>query len=150
MIERIVETIQDYALETGQIDAETLSHQGGGKQGGSEMSNIEKIRQEIERQLEYFKGKEDDTWDDCDNYTDEDAMWYQGHWKMCSRLLSFIDSLPEEKPSLAVEDIKKIVRIADGLLDDPKARVEFNNHNEEYYYQKVLDEYNGLHQTAEG
>lgn len=60
------------------------------------MSNIEKIRQEIERQLEYFKGKEDDAWDDCDNYTDEDAMWYQGHWKMCSRLLSFIDSLPEE------------------------------------------------------
>lgn len=56
----------------------------------------DQIRQEIERQLEYFKGKEDDTWDDCDNYTDEDAMWYQGHWKMCSRLLSFIDSLPDE------------------------------------------------------
>lgn len=56
----------------------------------------DQIRQKIERQLEYFKVKEDDTWDDCDNYTDEDAMWYQGHWKMCSRLLSFIDSLPEE------------------------------------------------------
>lgn len=68
------------------------------------MSNIEKIRQEIERQLEYFKGKEDDTWDDCDNYTDEDAMWYQGHWKMCSRLLTFIESLPEEKPSEDLEE----------------------------------------------
>lgn len=71
------------------------------------MSNIEKIRQEIERQLEYFKGKEDDTWDDCDNYTDEDAMWYQGHWKMCSRLLAFIDSLPEEKPS---EDLNEAAK----------------------------------------
>lgn len=172
------------------------------------MSDIEKIRQEIERQLEYFKGKEDDTWDDCDNYTDEDAMWYQGHWKMCSRLLSFIDSLPEEKPSedleaaankfailydqgtcngmaqdcfiagakwqanqllkgsplpedtvlfqkgvaegrrleredggLAWQDIKSIVQIADKMLDDPKAMVEFQNHNEEYYYKKVLEEY---------
>ena len=106
------------------------------------MSNIEKIRQEIERQLEYFKGKEDDAWDDCDNYTDEDAMWYQGHWKMCSRLLSFIDSLPEEKPSLTWEDIRRIVNIADALLDDPKARIAIQNHSEEEYYQKVLDEYN--------
>jgi len=68
------------------------------------MSNIEKIKAEIERQLEYFKGKEDDAWDDCDNYTDEDAQWYQGHWKMCSKLLSFIDSLPEEKPSENLEE----------------------------------------------
>lgn len=68
------------------------------------MSNIEKIKAEIERQLEYFKGKEDDAWADCDKYTDEDAQWYQGHWKMCSRLLDFIDSLPEEKPSEDLEE----------------------------------------------
>lgn len=69
------------------------------------MSDIkELIRQEIERQLEYFKGKEDDAWDDCDKYTDEDAQWYQGHWKMCSKLLAFIDSLPEEKPSDDLEE----------------------------------------------
>lgn len=58
-------------------------------------------------------------------------------------------TMPEEKPSLAVEDIKKIVNIADGLLDDPKVRMAIQNHSEEEYYQKVLDEYNRLHQTAE-
>lgn len=106
----------------------------------------DQIRQEIERQLEYFKGKDDDAWDDCDNYTDEDASWYQGHWKMCSKLLAFIDSLPEEQ--LTWQDIKKIVNIADDLLDDPKARIAIQNHSEEDYYQKVLDEYNRLHQTT--
>jgi hypothetical protein len=65
---------------------------------------------------------------------------------MCSKLLTFIDSLPEEH--LTWQDIKRIVNIADALLDDPKARVEYNNHNEEYYYKKVLDEYNRLHQTT--
>lgn len=79
------------------------------------MSNIEKIKAEIERQLEYFKGKEDDAWDDCDKYTDEDAQWYQGHWKMCSRLLDFIDSLPEEKPSedleVAAENLFETIEI---------------------------------------
>lgn len=62
------------------------------------------IRAEIERQLEYFKGKEDDAWDDCDNYTDEDAWWYQGHWKMCAKLLAFIDSLPDEQPSKDLDE----------------------------------------------
>lgn len=42
---------------------------------------------------------------------------------------------------LTWRDIRKIVQIADRMLDDPKARVEFNNHNEEYYYKRVLDEY---------
>lgn len=37
---------------------------------------------------------------------------------------------------------------ADDLLDDPKARVAFQNHNEEYYYKRVLDEYNKLHQAT--
>ena len=169
------------------------------------MSVKELIRQEIERQLEYFKGKEDDAWDDSEQ-GDEDALWYQGHRKMCANLLTFIDSLPEEKPSedleeaakeyatthlrnnefptadsafiagakwqkakddeetadlltivaldagqraresmtmpeLTWKDIRKIVRIADEMLDDPEARVEYNNHNEEYYYEKVLEEY---------
>ena len=109
------------------------------------MSNIEKIRQEIERRKTHFN---------------KEATKYQyrhidyanncfGARDALRDLLALIDSLPKEEPSLAVEDIKKIVKIADGLLDDPKARVEFNNHNEEYYYQKVLDEYNRLHQTAE-
>lgn len=86
---------------------------------------IDAIRQEIERQLEYFKGKEEDTWDDCDNYTDEDAMWYQGHWKMCSRLLSFIDSLPEEAckdslqaPETCKENADSFTAEEDGPFDE--------------------------------
>jgi hypothetical protein len=47
---------------------------------------------------------------------------------------------------LTWRDIRKIVQIADRMLDDPKARVEFNNHNEEYYYKRVLNEYE-LHKT---
>ena len=42
---------------------------------------------------------------------------------------------------LTWRDIRKIVQIADRMLDDPKARVEFNNHNEEYYYKRVLEKY---------
>ena len=55
-------------------------------------------------------------------------------------LLAFIDSLPDEQ--LTQQDIKRIVNIADALLDDPKARIAIQNHSEEEYYQKVLDEYN--------
>ena len=55
-------------------------------------------------------------------------------------LLAFIDSLPDEQ--LTWQDIKRIVNIADALLDDPKARIAIQNHSEEEYYQKVLDEYN--------
>ena len=55
-------------------------------------------------------------------------------------LLAFIDSLSDEQ--LTWQDIKRIVNIADVLLDDPKARIAIQNHSEEEYYQKVLDEYN--------
>ena len=48
----------------------------------------------------------------------------------------------EKDLALTVEDIKSIVQIADDLLDDPQARVAFQNHNEEYYYRKVLEQYN--------
>ena len=37
--------------------------------------------------------------------------------------------------------LKSIVQIADKMLDDPKARVAFQNHNEEYYYKRVLEKY---------
>jgi hypothetical protein len=90
------------------------------------MSDIKKlIRQEIERQLEYFKGKEDDAWDDCDKYTDEDASWYQGHWKMCSKLLSFIDSLPED--ASCVYDTNKLTPTPSVNIEDV-ARVQFASH----------------------
>lgn len=47
--------------------------------------------------------------------------------------------------NLTWQDIKKIVNIADAMLDDPKMRIAIQNHSEEEYYQKVLDEYNRLH-----
>lgn len=57
--------------------------------------------------------------------------------------------LNEIRGGLTWQDIRRIVKIADNLLDDPKARVEFQNHNEEYYYKRVLDEYNKLRSTEE-
>ena len=92
------------------------------------MSNMEKIRQEIERR------KKENMYD---NLPITIGRYYEDR-----DLLAFIDSLPEEKPSLTWEDIRRIVNIADALLDDPKARIAIQNHSEEEYYQKVLDEYN--------
>ena len=89
---------------------------------------MEKIRQEIERR------KKENMYD---NLPITIGRYYEDR-----DLLAFIDSLPEEKPSLTWEDIRRIVNIADALLDDPKARIAIQNHSEEEYYQKVLDEYN--------
>lgn len=59
------------------------------------MDKIEKIRQEIERQMKFYDEKEMKAWDDSEQ-GDEDALWYQGHRKMCAKLLSFLDTLSEE------------------------------------------------------
>lgn len=61
------------------------------------MSIKETIRAEIERQMKYYEEKETKAWDSQQD--DEDAFWYQGHRKMCSKLLSFIDTLPEQPVS---------------------------------------------------
>lgn len=50
-----------------------------------------------------------------------------------------------EKPiNLSWQDIKKIVNIADAMLDDPEMRIAVTNHSEGEYYQKVLDMYKEL------
>lgn len=54
------------------------------------MTTKELIRAEIERQMKYYDEKEQKAWDDSD------ALWYQGHQKMCAKLLSFLDTLPDE------------------------------------------------------
>lgn len=54
----------------------------------------------------------------------------------------------ERALTLTWEDIRRIVKIADDLLDDPKARVAFQNHNEEYYYKRVLEQYNNSRDEA--
>lgn len=82
------------------------------------MSNIEKIKAEIER-LKTTNPSE---------YNYKNAEGYI--WAM-NDLLAFIDSLPEEKP-LTVEDIKTIIDIS-FWNDDP---------------EKILDEYNRLCDTS--
>ena len=45
------------------------------------------------------------------------------------------------KTELTWQDIKAIVNIADALLEDPEMRNAVQNHGEEYYYTKILEEY---------
>lgn len=54
----------------------------------------------------------------------------------------------ERALALTWQDIRRIVKIADDLLDEPKARVAFQNHNEEYYYKRVLEQYNNSRNEA--
>ena len=54
----------------------------------------------------------------------------------------------ERALALTWQDIRMIVKIADDLLDDPNARVAFQNHNEEYYYKRVLEQYNNSKDEA--
>lgn len=58
------------------------------------MTIIEQIKAEIERQMKFYYEKEMDALDDSEQ-GDEDALWYQGHRKMCEKLLSFISTLEE-------------------------------------------------------
>ena len=76
---------------------------------------MEKIRQEIERRKKQNM---------YDNLPITIGRYYEDR-----DLLAFIDSLPDEK--LTWQDIKRIVNIADALLDDPKARIAIQNHSEE-------------------
>ena len=64
------------------------------------MTNAEllaKIKAEIEKQMKFYDEKEMKAWDDSEQ-GDEDALWYQGHLKMCAKLLSFLSTLESEKP----------------------------------------------------
>ena len=58
------------------------------------MSNIEKIRQEIERQRSFIEGL----------FIEGDNNFYDGQDDAYNHLLAFIDSLPEEKPSVGLEE----------------------------------------------
>lgn len=64
------------------------------------MSNIDKIRQEIERRKKICEGI----------FERESDTYYQGKAVAYGELLPFIDSLPEEKPSEDLNDeIKKFI-----------------------------------------
>jgi hypothetical protein len=65
--------------------------------------DAEKLKAEIKRQMKFYDEKEMKAWDDSEQ-GDEDALWYQGHRKMCAKLLAIITSLQQEQPE---EDLEK-------------------------------------------
>lgn len=86
------------------------------------MTQKELIRQEIERRKNICEGI----------FERESDTYYQGKAVAYGELLAFIDSLPEEKPTLTVEDIKTILDIS-FWNNDP---------------QKILEEYNRICDTS--
>ena len=88
----------------------------------------------------------------------EEHLEFRGNWPensiekqniingMKHIILKFHELCKEEKSekpiNLTWQDIKKIVNIADAMLDDPKMRIAIQNHSEEEYYQKVLKAFN--------
>lgn len=74
------------------------------------MTNIEKIRQEIERRKVQYYEREMKAWDDNGEYGDEDCYFYQGQRKACEGLLLFLDTLSEEPDNEDLNDeIKKFI-----------------------------------------
>lgn len=69
------------------------------------MSNIEKIRQEIERLKKWSESSKKEWIDEGYN---QNAFAEDCRIKSFDKLLSLIDSLPEEKPS---EDLEEVVRL---------------------------------------
>lgn len=82
------------------------------------MGKIEKIRAEIERQMKFYDEKEMKAWDDSEQ-GDEDALWYQGHRKMCAKLLTFLDTLSEESDKSLDEEIRRYYREECSSDDEP-------------------------------
>lgn len=71
------------------------------------MSNIkELIRDEVKRLFEKYKALEHTAEHDMDNYNDEDIYFYQGKRKVCSEILSFLDTLPDEseQPTMGYDE----------------------------------------------
>ena len=60
------------------------------------MTTKELIRDEVKRLFEKYKALEHTAEHDMDNYNDEDIYFYQGKRKVCSEILSFLDTLPDE------------------------------------------------------
>lgn len=83
------------------------------------MSNIEKIKAEIERQRGLIEGL----------FIEGDNNFYDGQDDAYNHLLAFIDSLPEEKPS---EDLKEA---AEEYADKHGFRVPYDGSNN--YYDDV-------------
>lgn len=97
------------------------------------------IRKKLSRLTE-FEQEVSDIVEYCKEHGKNVAFDYAKRHAKSLLAIAKKELLPDEQ--LAWQGIKKIVNIADGLLDDPKVRMAIQNHSEEEYYQKVLDEYN--------
>ena len=103
------------------------------------MDKIEKIRQEIERRMKYYDEKEMKAWDDSEQ-GDEDALWYQGHRKMCAELLTFLNTLTEEPDKNLGEEIQRYLCEECSGDDDPTVS-EIARHFAKWQYQKDREEF---------
>lgn len=90
------------------------------------MSNIETIRQEIERRRNI----------NAEIYEENSDTYYQGKAVAYNGLLSFIDSLTEEKPS---EELEKVAsRGGFDYVDEIEAKapgLPWNDHDVEFGYR---------------
>lgn len=99
------------------------------------MNTIDKIRAEIERQMKYYDEKERKAWDDLE-HGDEDALWYQGHRKMCAKLLSFLDTL---EPVSEDERIRKwLIELVEN--QEPKVFIEVRKMDVFAYLEKQKEQ----------
>lgn len=73
------------------------------------------------------------------------AKWMESQMPMPEDTVIFMKGVEEGRrleredfpDNLSWRDIKRIVQIADNMLDDPKMRVAVQNHSEEEYYKSV-------------
>lgn len=86
------------------------------------MDKIARIRQEIERQMKFYDEKEREVLDDPKQFTH--ALFYQGHQRMCAKLLFFLDTLSEE-PDKSLEDA---IMEYYGNMPDDKDKVDAAHH----------------------
>ena len=98
------------------------------------------IQTEIKSRWDYYKQKEDRAWDEMEN-GDEDALWYQGHRKMCAQLLAYLDTLErtvsDQEPSLEQLPYDNLMALYKSVQLEIRRRAdELTIHIEEKPYQK--------------
>lgn len=94
------------------------------------MDKIEKIRQEIERQIEEEKN----------NLTEETELYYGARQQVRSKLLSFLDTLSEELDKSLEAEIQRYLREECSSDDEPTVS-EIAYHFAEWQYQKDRGEF---------
>lgn len=96
------------------------------------MSNIDKIRQEIERRKKICEGI----------FERESDTYYQGKAVAYGELLDFINSLPEEKP--IEKDEKMEALIACDIMEATVKRVNIDKQDKDKEEEAMLEKINYL------